>query len=102
MNKPACLYESSLRAIQLDGNYYQAYQNLGAALALSGDEAGAEKTFRQSIEVDPSKPEGYHNLGYILRQLGKTEEAIAILQKGAELGDENSRELLRQIQEKQE
>jgi tetratricopeptide (TPR) repeat protein len=90
------------RAIQLDGDYYQAYQNLGAALALSGDEAGAEKIFRQSIEVDPSKPEGYHNLGYILQQLGKMEEAIAILQKGAELGDENSRELLRQIQEKQE
>ena len=59
--------ESSLKAILIDSTYYQAYDNLGAALILKGDTTSAIKSFRMSIKYGPKQNFApYYNLGNCL------------------------------------
>ena len=65
------------RAIELDGELFEAYWALGWA-EFAGDFAWpqAERHFRKAIELAPGEWGGYHSLGYVLGVLGRTEEGL--------------------------
>jgi len=65
------------KAIDLDGELFEAYWALGWA-KLAGEYAWleAERNFRKVIELAPGEWMGYHSLGYVQGVLGRTEEAL--------------------------
>jgi Tfp pilus assembly protein PilF len=48
-----------------------AHSNLGAVRFSDGEVAAAKREFRAAIAIDPSLPEGHHNLGFALQALGE-------------------------------
>jgi tetratricopeptide (TPR) repeat protein len=63
-SEPA-LWRASLRANP--GNP-RAHNNLGWALQLAGDRAGAASCYRRALELDPSYPQARSNLDALERQ----------------------------------
>jgi tetratricopeptide (TPR) repeat protein len=65
------------KAIELDGDLYEAYWALGWA-RLSGEYAwtAAEQDFRKTIELAPGEWKGYHSLGYVHGVLGRLEQGL--------------------------
>ena len=65
------------KAIELDGELYEAYWALGWA-DLAGKYAwqAAENNFRKTIELAPGQWAGYHSLGFVLGAVGRTQEAL--------------------------
>jgi tetratricopeptide (TPR) repeat protein len=65
---------AALKAIKLDSTYYQAYNNLGAALLLMNDTSEAQWCFNKSLEYGPENNFiAQFNLGntYVSRDVGK-------------------------------
>jgi tetratricopeptide (TPR) repeat protein len=55
--------------------YYPVRESLGAELLASGDAAGAERVYREDLEINPGNPRSLHDLVIALRMEGKTQEA---------------------------
>jgi tetratricopeptide (TPR) repeat protein len=55
--------------------FSEALDNLGLALAATGDAAGAEASYRAAIRADPRNAEAYNNLGGLLMAAGRDVEA---------------------------
>lgn len=55
-----------------------------SALAV-GDFGGAERCYRQSVELDPGFAEGWHALAMSLLKLGRPGDAVEAARKAAEL-----------------
>ena len=72
------------RAIELDRNYADAYNNRGVAYMTQKDYAAAVADFTRSLELAPSDA-AYNNRGSILFSQQKTEEAIADFTAGIKL-----------------
>jgi tetratricopeptide (TPR) repeat protein len=72
------------RAIELDKNYADAYNNRGVAYMAQKDYASALLDFSRSIELMPSDA-AYNNRGSILFSQRKIEEAIADYTAGLKL-----------------
>lgn len=53
--------------------------NLAAAMKKQGDLPGAERTYRQALQVDPSHQPSYHGLTKLLTDQGRTAEAADLL-----------------------
>jgi TolB-like protein len=65
------------KAIQLDPLLAEAHDALGMVHARDGQWAQAEKSFRQSIELEPNNSWTYDDLStWLLLPLGRTEEAV--------------------------
>jgi len=62
-----------------------ARNNLGLALALENDFAGAVREYEYALRVRPDYFEAQMNLGNALRQLGRAEEGIAALRAAVQL-----------------
>lgn len=56
---------------------YAALFNWGCALMSAGDNAGAERAFRQAVAGKPDFLQGVFNLGVVLEKLGRFNEALA-------------------------
>lgn len=76
--------ENFRRVLSVDAGNIDGYGKLGAALMLSGEIAAAEPAFRRSLEINPQR-DAYSNLGMMYYYLGKMEEAVAALEKSAQL-----------------
>lgn len=74
------------KAIELDGELYEAYWALGWA-DLAGKYAwqAAENNFRKTIELAPGEWAGYHSLGYVLGVLGQIDEGLEAARIAIEL-----------------
>lgn len=74
------------KAIELDGELFEAYWALGWA-DLAGKYAwqAAEENFRKTIDLAPGEWGGYHSLGYVLGTLGRVEEAFEAARIAIEL-----------------
>ena len=88
------------KAIRLDPEYAEAYNNLGISLAEQGEMADAVKAFREAVRIDPEDAESQSNLGNALLQLGLAVEAVAPLREALRLhpDDPDVQEALRQAQ----
>ena len=79
-NQAISVYE---KAIELNPEYYEAYNNLGVVLGKNEQYEEAEKILKQAIKSQPEFVEALNNLGSIL-QMEKYEEAKAILIRSIE------------------
>jgi tetratricopeptide (TPR) repeat protein len=95
------------KAIALQSDFYQAYYGKGSALRNELKEyPKAIADFNQAIYLNPEDADAYGNRGLVYSQLGDRENAIADLEKAAQLfcqqGSFNdcqqAQELLRQLQ----
>tara|TARA_B110000037_G_scaffold153119_1_gene172671 strand:- start:650 stop:1975 length:1326 start_codon:yes stop_codon:yes gene_type:complete len=73
------------KAIDLDQNYVEAYNNLGIVYNNLGDIEKAIKNFSLSIKIKNDYSNGYNNLGSAYDDLGESENAIKNYSKALEL-----------------
>jgi tetratricopeptide (TPR) repeat protein len=83
----------SRRAIELEPNYALPYNTLGAVFARRGDLASATLAYRKAAELSPTT-EFLTNLGSILAQQGRHEEAEQHLQTAVRLHPDDPSALL--------
>ena len=77
--------EQHLRqAVSLRPEYYEAYTNLGWALALQGKLHEAVSAYRTAIELKPTFTLAHNNLGLALERLGQEAEAQAAFERALE------------------
>jgi predicted O-linked N-acetylglucosamine transferase (SPINDLY family) len=69
--------ESFEKAIRLQPNYPQAWNNLGISLQQTGRIAAAKNAFTQANTLQPDYPEPQQHLGLLLRKQGDMPSAIA-------------------------
>jgi len=61
--------------VELDPGLGRAWNNLGAALVASGDEAGALAAFGQAVRTAPDSGDAHFNLAGLLWESGRRAEA---------------------------
>jgi tetratricopeptide (TPR) repeat protein len=99
LGKSADAIAAYRKAAELDPKWFEAQQNLGLALAKSGDLAAAAVALKTAITLKPTVG-GQHALAgawFSLAQVteeGQPQEALAAYQKAAELDPTNSDALL--------
>ena len=69
------------RAINADGRFYPAWYNLGQLRAARGDEIGARRAFRNTIDGKPGHAMALFQLGLIEEKRDNTERAIDLYAK---------------------
>lgn len=79
-NLPAAMRELT-RASELDPENAEIDMTLGLAYQARGDLGKAEEHLRRAIEKRPDYPEAHNNLGNLLSQLGRGDEAILAYRK---------------------
>lgn len=72
------------KAIALDQNYVEAYNNLGIVYNNLGELEEAIKNFSLSVKIKHNYSNGYNNLGSAYDDLGKSEDAIKNYAKALE------------------
>jgi tetratricopeptide (TPR) repeat protein len=55
--------------------FFPVRESLGAALMMKGDDAGAEKTFREDLDRNPRNPRSLYGLQQVLKKQGRTYDA---------------------------
>ncbi|MEW6685474.1 MAG: tetratricopeptide repeat protein [Candidatus Edwardsbacteria bacterium] len=66
------------KALELNPNLLETYNNLGLALSESGKEKEAVASFKRAIEINPDFAEAYNNLGALHKGKGRYEEAVEL------------------------
>jgi tetratricopeptide (TPR) repeat protein len=69
--------EQFRRGLQLAPRDATLHQNLGSALFLAGDEAGAEMEFAEALRLSPGDARAHFSMGIIDERRGQDREAIA-------------------------
>jgi tetratricopeptide (TPR) repeat protein len=78
------------RAIQLNSNDAQAYNNRGNVKRAQGDLDGAIADYNRAIELDPNYAPPYQNRGFVKALKGDYEEAIADYDRAIQLDPKNA------------
>ncbi len=73
------------RALQIDSNYVDAWNNLGVAYYYYGNLDSAVYCLKKALDKNPDYPPAHNNAAYILDATGKYDEAIAHYQKAIQL-----------------
>jgi len=76
--RPAKAIELLRKAISLVDDNAGYYMNLGSALSQTGEIDGAASAYTQAIELAPTYPDPYYNLGDLYLSTGRPIDAIAI------------------------
>lgn len=74
-----------ITATQLNTKLVEAHVNLGDLYRETGDLVNAEIRYKLALEDDPNNPKIYQQLAEVQRQLGKTQQANAVLRRGQEV-----------------
>jgi tetratricopeptide (TPR) repeat protein len=69
------------RAIDLDGDYFEAWYNLGQVRAARGDEGGARRAYMATIDHKPGHAQALFQLGLIEEKLKHSERAVELYAK---------------------
>lgn len=72
------------KAIALDSEFTDAYNNVGMAYCTNGDTDRAISLFEKAIEVDPKCSLGYYNLGRTYLSKREPDKAVTLFEKSAE------------------
>lgn len=64
------------RAIWADERFYPAWYNVALARLARGNEAGAMRALRQTLDVKPGHAAAHFQLGLMLEKRGRTEDAL--------------------------
>ncbi len=78
---------------------FAALMGLGNTRFADGDVDGAERAFRQAIEVEPERAEAWNNLAYVLAAKGLREDARAAAQEAVRLSPDNEAPYLETLEE---
>jgi TolB-like protein/lipoprotein NlpI len=73
------------RALSLDGQLAEPHVALGAINDQLWQWAEAEKEFKTAIELNPNYPTAYHWYSMLLKNLGRYDEAAAMIRRAQEL-----------------
>ena len=87
-------YEKALEmfgmAIEIDGNFTEAYNNLGLTYTEMDEEEKATEAFKKAIELKPELGATYNNLGYVFYRMGSYHEAIEMYNEAIGRSSDNS------------
>lgn len=72
-------------AVAADATDPRAQLDLGLALELANDYAGAEAAYREAIAIDADFAEALNNLGLLLRDRERGSEAVPLLRRAVEI-----------------
>lgn len=75
----------AIRSTELDPSLGEAHAALGMIRESHWDWAGAEREFKLAIEKAPGYATSYHWYFIFLQLMGRDDEALAVIKKGAEL-----------------
>ncbi|MGQ0761883.1 MAG: hypothetical protein ACT4OT_07695 [Acidobacteriota bacterium] len=75
-------------AVELSPNDYRYWEELGRALEMTGDRAGAEKALRRAIFLAPNYYHPHWRLGNLLLRSNRYEEAFQHLFRAAQANEE--------------
>jgi TolB-like protein/Flp pilus assembly protein TadD/DNA-binding winged helix-turn-helix (wHTH) protein len=78
------------RVTELTPASARAFNNLGAALEMTGDFEGAARAFEQSLQLEPTRS-AYSNSGTVYYFLGRFADAARMFRKATELASEDHR-----------
>jgi tetratricopeptide (TPR) repeat protein len=78
------------KAIQLNPNYVEAYNNRGNVKRAQGNLDGAITDYNQASQLDPNDPRPYQNRGFVKGLKGDFEGAIADYDRAIQLDPKNS------------
>jgi len=73
------------RALAIDSQLAEAHATMGIANESLWRWAEAEKEFKRALELNPSYPTGYHWYSIFLKNMGKNDEAAAMIKRAQEL-----------------
>lgn len=85
VGRALALYRDTLA---LDPDHWQTLFAYGITLAYSGDTKSAEAMLRHGIAVAPNKAPLYYVLADVLADMGRRDEAIAIIEQGIPIVDQ--------------
>ena len=73
------------RALTIDGQLAEAHATLGLVNDGSWQWGEGEKEFKRAIELSPKYPTAYHWYSVLLKELGRNDEAAAMIKRAHEL-----------------
>jgi serine/threonine protein kinase/Flp pilus assembly protein TadD len=73
------------RALTIDGQLAEAHATLGIVNEYSWQWGEAEKEFKRTIELNPNYPTAYHWYSILLKNVGRNDEAAAMIKRAQEL-----------------
>ncbi len=73
------------RALTIDGQLAEAHATLGMVNEYSWQWGEAEKEFKRAIELNPNYPTAYHWYSILLKNVGRNDEAAAMIKRAQEL-----------------
>jgi TolB-like protein len=77
--------EEAMRSLELDNSLGQAHAVLGLIREYAWEWKDAEREFKLAIEKAPEYATGYHWYFIYLSEMGRDDEAFAVIKKGADL-----------------
>ena len=77
------------RALSLNPNMAEAYNNLGVVLRATGRPEAAIACYRRAIALKPRNASAHSNLGNVLRDMARFESAVASHQQAVHLDPKN-------------
>ena len=80
------------RTLAAGGSSVRVRVNLGLIYAARGENAKAERTFRQTLQILPDYPIAKNNLAHVLERQGRKEEAEAIFASSAKAATETRKD----------
>ena len=69
------------RALELDPNFWLAYEGLGAALIAGNQPEEAVDAWKRLLGINPQSFDTLYNLGIVLAQLSRPQEALEYLDR---------------------
>lgn len=73
------------KALEIDSNYVDAWNNLGVSYFYYGDMDSAVICLKKALDKNPDYPPAHNNVAYILDAMGEYDQAIAHYQKAITL-----------------
>jgi len=79
------LIELLNKALELEGNFPEAYFSIGGALLAKGELNAAIKSYKKAIQLKPNNPDAYIHLGNALLEKNDTAAAISAYEQAIKL-----------------